>query len=238
MSHDPSNDFGYWCVITAGLRDRTVADRRAILESLDLAHRWEGIRSQWAHLLLDDVERGDLTRVLQLEEVCAHDRKRRNDGDDAFAGALSQASPTHSVTLGSEGGDAAPSPSVDFRQSFHEPTAAQPPAVEVESDFVARMMPEGVVVQPPRQTQKLTVPSAVDDAVKVTGRAMKWTVERYAAFAAALDDRGPAPAVLEEFEVVPDAVDAIVKGWGRKMEQDSGLQAEYQVHFQRARMAR
>ncbi len=272
MVRDPSEDFQRFCVVAAGLRDRTVAQRASILQSLGLAERWEGIQSHWAHVLLDDVGRGDLTRVTQYQSVCSHDRTRRVEGDDAFVDSLSVElvtpvlearppgpttligvpgrihvathyepvgvdAPPRSTTLAS--GDPPPASDHDFRARIDAvPTAAARPSVEVQ-DFVAHITPTASV-QPPRDGQRTTAPHVVDDVVKVTGNAMKWPVERYAELAALLSVKaGDLEAVAAAFDIVPTAVEPIVTGWTRKLEQDALLHAKFLAfyHRERARLA-
>jgi hypothetical protein len=249
MERDPANDFAFFCVIAAGLRDRTFGERTLILQGLGLEGRWPGIQSQWAHLVLDEIGRGDLVRVGQLAEVCAHDRVRRAEGDDAFAPASTGEPITPTMIearvpmtlVGWKPATIAPGPPSVTMDSDVTELEGEPESpggsVPVEAPHTLNMGELARKGEPttliPSEPRKLTARSAHDPGLEATRRAMRWSVEHYAAFAASLTlAPSGVEGVASEFEVPAELVAAINNAWARRIEKDPVLRRHYLVHYE------
>jgi hypothetical protein len=267
MGGDPATDFWHFCVIAAALRERTVDERHAILESLGLTSRWPGIRSHWAHVLLDDAGRGDLSRVQRFEEACAHDRLRRREGDDVFGPASRGEEIALEVQIGprlGSSGTIIPPVTVPPVTVVGLPTApkgievageappsitmdSSPPSDESGSDAAAPVLSGGpqTLEMPafaadgeppteiPNQPRRLTARSAGDAALAALRRAMRWSVEHYAAFSAALAVRpNDHHGVAAEFDVTVGAIHNIVTAWEKKLDLDPNARESYRIHYE------
>ena len=254
MSRDPAVDFGAFSVIAACLRDRPVDQQSATLVGLGLERSWPGIQSQWAHVLLDDMGRGDLTRVEHFIHACAHERARRAEGDEIVA-ALSMGQPVTPEMVHF----ADPTPRPVTRVGIPAPPGPinvavdrGPPSVTMECepaehpdenepqiegpgtlDFRPQPPREEHTTLIPAKPQRLTARSVADPLLEATRRAARWSVDRYAAFAAALSLRPDAhPTVCRDFDVPTEALETIHRAWKRKLEPDPALRASYLAHYE------
>lgn len=248
MDKDPSTSFESFAVVAAGLRERTVEERITILDGLNLTRRWAGIQSQWAHVIMEDLGRGDITRANHFMEVCEFEREQREKGEDVFAPAskgepitpelLESWIPITRVVLKEVQIESGP-PSVTMECEPAELSESEPPEVEVTSPHTlnmgqlqaqARIDPPTLI---PAAPQRLTARSASDAALEATRRALRWSVEHYAAFAASLSlSPNGVERVAAEFEIPAAIVEPINDAWNRRLEANEELRASYLVHYE------
>lgn len=233
MEKDPSRDFDSWARTSAALRDRTEQERAGILQRLGLAQRWEQIETQWAKTLLDDVSTGNLERIMRYGDACVQERTRRSRGEDPYGDVATQ--PTAQPQTASQSHpqpETAPQPvSGDFRHDLHSAQNAPRSfanATAARQNFAAVVNPQSPAPQRPHLNQAETAAASVVDVVRSTTAAMGWSLERYADFHAALSrtphDRG---TIAQQFGVAAEAIDAIVKGWNKRIAADAALQAQF-----------
>lgn len=238
-------DFEAYCVTSASLRDRGEAERHAILIQLNLDASWSAIESRWAHVLLDDIARGDLERVMRYGDACALERSRRQNGQDRHRELLSrEAKPSPPQNAGSgfsPSGTIAHDPRAaalpagnDFRRGLYErPPSAGAPAAHTPSgaggNFIEALMPSGPAPQVATPNQAVTGTGSFAEIAATTTAALAWPVERYAAFCASRALRPHEHAeVARHFGVVAEAVAGVDKGWRRKLTASAALQDEFQ----------
>jgi len=233
------NDFDAWARISARLRSRTEAQRRAILTEHDAVESWQQVDAHWRSVLINDIATGDMERAFRYSDACSTDLAGRSSEPPIVVSQAPSAAGAIAAPCSAESPPAArppaivePKPAVpDFRHdALYRPadpssTDAAPPD---DRPLLEQMGSEDREVQPPVPGQDSTAPldrSEVSDTLQAARAAAKWPVTRYAALCAAVEADPDSTVDIAERYGLPNRAtfDFVCRQWQRRLASDAPL---------------